>query len=47
MSCCCFHVMSGNPIDHICLLPACEVHFENTPVPMENVLGEVGGGFKV
>ena len=27
--------------------PACEVHFDNTPVPPENVLGEVGGGFKV
>lgn len=26
---------------------ATEVHFENTPVPVENVLGEVGGGFKV
>ena len=23
------------------------MHFDNTPVPMENVLGEVGGGFKV
>lgn len=28
-------------------VPACEVHFENTRVPVENVLGEVGGGFKV
>ena len=26
---------------------ACEVYFDNTPVPAENVLGEVGGGFKV
>ena len=26
---------------------ACEVHFDNTPVPAENVIGEVGGGFKV
>nr|XP_013000479.1 acyl-CoA dehydrogenase family member 9, mitochondrial isoform X2 [Cavia porcellus] len=25
----------------------CEVHFENTRVPVANVLGEVGGGFKV
>ncbi|KAM6149429.1 complex I assembly factor ACAD9, mitochondrial isoform 2-T2 [Erethizon dorsatum] len=25
----------------------CEVHFENTKVPVENVLGEVGGGFKL
>lgn len=28
-------------------LSACEVFFENTPIPLENVLGEVGGGFKV
>lgn len=26
---------------------ACSVHFDNTPVPIENVLGEVGEGFKV
>uniref|UniRef100_A0A4X2L027 Acyl-CoA dehydrogenase family member 9 n=2 Tax=Vombatus ursinus TaxID=29139 RepID=A0A4X2L027_VOMUR len=25
----------------------CEVHFENTKVPVENVIGEVGGGFKI
>ncbi|XP_041639172.1 complex I assembly factor ACAD9, mitochondrial [Cheilinus undulatus] len=25
----------------------CEVNFENVPVPVENVIGEVGGGFKV
>lgn len=24
-----------------------EVNFENTPVPAENILGEVGDGFKV
>ncbi|XP_072203549.1 complex I assembly factor ACAD9, mitochondrial [Excalfactoria chinensis] len=24
-----------------------EVHFENTKVPVENVIGEIGGGFKV
>jgi len=24
-----------------------EVYFENTPVPVENVLGEVGDGFKI
>nr|XP_053642557.1 complex I assembly factor ACAD9, mitochondrial-like [Cherax quadricarinatus] len=24
-----------------------QIHFENTPVPIENVLGEIGGGFKV
>lgn len=28
-------------------LTACEVHFENTKIPIENVIGEVGGGFKV
>lgn len=26
---------------------ACEVSFEDTKVPIENVIGEVGGGFKV
>lgn len=25
----------------------CEVNFDNVPVPLENVIGEVGGGFKV
>ncbi|KAG8128207.1 putative Acyl-CoA dehydrogenase family member 9 mitochondrial-like protein [Naja naja] len=25
----------------------CEVHFENTKIPIENVIGEVGGGFKL
>ena len=28
-------------------LQACEIHFDNTPIPVENVLGKVGGGFKV
>ena len=28
-------------------MAACSVSFDNTPVPVENVLGEVGGGFKV
>lgn len=28
-------------------LIACEVSFDNVPVPVENVIGEVGGGFKV
>lgn len=28
-------------------LTACAVHFDNTPVPVENVIGQVGGGFKV
>lgn len=26
---------------------ACEVTFDNVPVPLENVIGEVGSGFKV
>ena len=26
---------------------ACEVSFDNVPVPLENVIGEIGGGFKV
>lgn len=26
---------------------ACEVTFDNVPVPVENVIGEIGGGFKV
>jgi len=25
----------------------CELHFDNTPVPVENMLGQVGNGFKV
>ena len=29
------------------LLTACELHFDNTPIPVDNVLGDVGGGFKV
>lgn len=24
-----------------------QVYFENVPIPKENVLGEVGGGFKI
>ena len=31
----------------IFFLSACEVNFDNTPVPVENILGEVGDGFKV
>ena len=26
---------------------ACAIHFDSTPVPAENVIGGVGGGFKV
>ncbi|XP_069795919.1 complex I assembly factor ACAD9, mitochondrial isoform X1 [Narcine bancroftii] len=42
-------VTSGKPEDKLGIRGAntCEVHFENTKVPVENVLGEVGGGFKV
>ncbi|XP_039742503.1 complex I assembly factor ACAD9, mitochondrial [Pteropus medius] len=42
-------VTNGKPEDKlgICGSNTCEVHFENTRVPIENVLGEVGGGFKV
>ncbi|XP_019573120.1 complex I assembly factor ACAD9, mitochondrial isoform X4 [Rhinolophus sinicus] len=41
-------VTNGKPEDKlgICGSNTCEVHFENTRVPVENVLGEVGGGFK-
>lgn len=35
--------------EHCCPLTfsACELSFDNVPVPLENVIGEVGGGFKV
>lgn len=50
------HFMPMGPVQVLCIhqvrpsissFSACEVHFENTKVPIENVLGEVGGGFKV
>lgn len=31
----------------VLVLPACEVSFDSTPVPVENLIGEVGAGFKV
>lgn len=35
-------------ICHVILtFSACEVSFDNVPVPLENVIGEIGGGFKV
>lgn len=41
----------GRPGTHVTvesvLSSACEVSFDNVPVPVENVIGEVGGGFKV
>lgn len=42
-------VTSGKPEDKLGIRGSntCEVHFDNTPVPVENVLGEVGHGFKV
>ncbi|XP_038067380.1 complex I assembly factor ACAD9, mitochondrial-like [Patiria miniata] len=42
-------VTSGKPEDKLGIRGSntTEVYFENTPVPIENVLGEVGGGFKV
>ncbi|KAL3853840.1 hypothetical protein ACJMK2_017341 [Sinanodonta woodiana] len=42
-------VTSGKPEDKLGIRGSntCEVHFDNTPVPAENVLGEVGGGFKI
>ncbi|XP_036099262.1 complex I assembly factor ACAD9, mitochondrial isoform X1 [Molossus molossus] len=42
-------VTNGKPEDKLGVRGSntCEVHFENTQVPIENVLGEVGGGFKV
>ncbi|XP_035675471.1 complex I assembly factor ACAD9, mitochondrial-like isoform X4 [Branchiostoma floridae] len=42
-------ITSGKPEDKLGIRGSntCTVHFEDTPVPVENVLGEVGGGFKV
>ncbi|XP_037658862.1 complex I assembly factor ACAD9, mitochondrial isoform X2 [Choloepus didactylus] len=42
-------VTNGKPEDKLGIRGSntCEVHFENTRVPVENVLGEVGSGFKV
>ncbi|XP_005393797.1 PREDICTED: acyl-CoA dehydrogenase family member 9, mitochondrial isoform X2 [Chinchilla lanigera] len=42
-------VTNGKPEDKLGIRGSntCEVHFENTKVPVENVLGEVGGGFKL
>ncbi|XP_052586835.1 complex I assembly factor ACAD9, mitochondrial isoform X2 [Peromyscus californicus insignis] len=42
-------ITNGKPEDKLGIRGSntCEVHFENTRVPVENVLGEVGGGFKV
>nr|XP_020654144.1 acyl-CoA dehydrogenase family member 9, mitochondrial isoform X1 [Pogona vitticeps] len=42
-------ITNGKPEDKLGIRGSntCEVHFENTKVPIENVIGEVGGGFKV
>ncbi|XP_063518684.1 complex I assembly factor ACAD9, mitochondrial isoform X4 [Pongo pygmaeus] len=42
-------VTNGKPEDKLGIRGSntCEVHFENTKVPVENILGEVGDGFKV
>ncbi|KAH9494509.1 Complex I assembly factor acad9, mitochondrial [Bulinus truncatus] len=42
-------ITSGKPEDKLGIRGSntCEVHFDNTPVPAENVLGEVGNGFKL
>ncbi|XP_040215291.1 complex I assembly factor ACAD9, mitochondrial [Rana temporaria] len=42
-------VTHGKPEDKLGIRGSntCELHFENTKIPVENVIGEVGGGFKV
>ncbi|KAK3748757.1 hypothetical protein QZH41_020325, partial [Actinostola sp. cb2023] len=42
-------ITNGKPEDKLGIRGSntCEVFYENTPIPIENVLGEVGGGFKV
>uniref|UniRef100_A0A7N8XB82 Complex I assembly factor ACAD9, mitochondrial n=1 Tax=Mastacembelus armatus TaxID=205130 RepID=A0A7N8XB82_9TELE len=42
-------ITSGKPEDKLGIRGSntCEVTFDNVPVPLENVIGEVGGGFKV
>ncbi|XP_030633482.1 complex I assembly factor ACAD9, mitochondrial [Chanos chanos] len=42
-------ISSGKPEDKLGIRGSntCEVTFEDTKVPVENVIGEVGGGFKV
>lgn len=42
-------VTNGKPEDKLGIRGSntCEVNFENTPVPAENVLGEAGDGFKI
>ncbi|XP_044026873.1 complex I assembly factor ACAD9, mitochondrial [Siniperca chuatsi] len=42
-------VTSGKPEDKLGIRGSntCEVSYDNVPVPVENVIGEIGGGFKV
>ncbi|XP_075869390.1 complex I assembly factor ACAD9, mitochondrial [Nelusetta ayraudi] len=42
-------VISGKPEDKLGIRGSntCEVTYDNVPVPLENVIGEVGGGFKI
>ncbi|XP_071960991.1 complex I assembly factor ACAD9, mitochondrial-like [Antedon mediterranea] len=42
-------VTSGKPEDKLGIRGSntCEVHFENCPVPVENMIGEPGSGFKL
>nr|XP_056717617.1 complex I assembly factor ACAD9, mitochondrial [Euleptes europaea] len=42
-------ITNGKPEDKLGIRGSntCEVHFENTKIPIENVIGEIGGGFKV
>ncbi|KAM7423304.1 hypothetical protein PAMA_011047 [Pampus argenteus] len=42
-------ITSGKPEDKLGLRGSntCEVSFDNVPVPLENVIGEIGGGFKL
>ncbi|KAF3689345.1 Acyl-CoA dehydrogenase family member 9, mitochondrial [Channa argus] len=42
-------ITSGKPEDKLGIRGSntCELSFDNVPVPLENVIGEVGGGFKI
>ena len=42
-------ITTGKPEDKLGIRGSntCEVHFENTVVPTENIIGSVGEGFKV
>ncbi|XP_077458839.1 complex I assembly factor ACAD9, mitochondrial isoform X4 [Stigmatopora argus] len=42
-------ITSGSPEDKLGIRGSntCEVSFDNVPVPLENLIGELGGGFKI